>query len=140
MKKEDILKGYAIVNDAKLTKLDDIAKFKVIKDCKVMRPIVEDLRAFAADAQKKLEGEGHDKYQAIFAEWHNNGRQKPTDEEVEAIMYVGEYNAKVEECMKEELDKEVESWEKLSEEELKKFVASNDWNVAQTIAVMTLFE
>ena len=27
-----------------------------------------------------------------------------------------------------------------SEEELKKFVASNDWNVQQTIAVMGLFE
>ena len=140
MKKEDILKGYAIVNDAKLTKLDDIAKFKVIKACKVMKPIVEDLQGFEQDAKKKLADENHDKMVEVFNEWRKEAKD-PNDEQKKAIEYLNEYSKKVNECLNEELNKDVEAtWEKLSEDGLKKFVASNDWNVQQTIYVMGLFE
>ena len=140
MKKEDVLKGYGIVNDAKLTKLDDIAKFKVIKACKVMKPIVTELQDFEKDAREKLKGEEHDKMVEVFNEWLKE-EKKPTDEEKKAIEYLNEYTKKVNECLHEEFNKDVEAtWEKLSEEELKKFVASNDWNVQQIISVMWLFE
>lgn len=140
MKKEDILKGYAIVNEAKLSKLDDIAKFKVIKACKEMKPIVTELQEFEKDAREKLKGDEHDKMVEVFNEWLKE-EKKPTDEEKKAIEYLNEYSKKVNECLYEEFNKVVDAtWEKLSEEELKKFVASNDWNVQQTIVVMGLFE
>lgn len=140
MKKEDILKGYAIVNEAKLSKLDDIAKFKVIKACKEMKPIVTELQEFEKDAREKLKGENHDKIVEVFNEWLKE-EKKPTDDEKKSIEYLNEYTKKVNECLYEEFNKDVEAtWEKLSEEELKKFVASNDWNVQQTISVMELFE
>lgn len=140
MKKEDILNAYALVNEAKLTKLDDIAKFKVIKACKVMRPIVTELQDFEKDAREKLKGENHDKIVEVFNEWRKEVKE-PNDEQKKAIEYLNEYSKKVDECLYEEFNKDVEAtWEKLSEEELKKFVASNDWNVQQTISVMGLFE
>lgn len=140
MKKVDILNAYALVNEAKLTKLEDIAKFKVIKACKVMRPIVEDFQGFEQDVNKKLADENHDKMVEVFNEWRKEVKE-PNDEQKKAIGYLNEHRKKVEECLSEELNKDVEAtWEKLSEEELKKFVASNDWNVQQTIAVMGLFE
>lgn len=140
MKKVDILNAYGLVNEAKLTKLDDIAKFKVIKACKVMRPIVEDFQGFEQDAKKKLAADDHDKMVEVFNEWRKELKE-PNDEQKEAIKYVNKYTNNVNECLYEELNKDVEAtWEKLSEEGLKKFVASNDWNVQQTIYVMGLFE
>lgn len=60
MKKVDILNAYSLINEAKLTKLEDEAKFKVIRACKEMKPIVEELQEFEKDARKKLEGEDHE--------------------------------------------------------------------------------
>lgn len=139
MKKVDILKGYGLVNEAKLTKLEDSDKFVVIKACKVMKPIVEDLQGFEQDVKKKLVADDHDKIVEVFNEWRKELKE-PTEEQKKAIEYVTDYTNKVNECLSEELNKEVEEWEKLSEDSLKKFVASNDWNVQQTIAVMGLFE
>ena len=73
MKKEDILKGYAIVNEAKLSKLDDIAKFKVIKACKEMKPIVAELQEFEKDAREKLKGEEHDAMIKQAEQWKDEG-------------------------------------------------------------------
>lgn len=143
MKKEDVLKGYAIVNDAKLTKLDDIAKFKVIKACKVMKPIVTELQDFEKDAREKLKGENHEAMIKQAEQWREEGENTTLtiDERKALNKYFEEYNEKVTKCLVDELQSDLDAtWEKLSEEELKKFVASNDWNVQQTIAVMGLFE
>jgi hypothetical protein len=140
MKKVDIYNVYALVDVAKLTKLEDGDKFKVIKACKVMKPIYEELHNFRQDTLKKLADENHDKMVEVFEEWRSN-LKNPNDEQKKSIEYINEYNKKVDECLSEEFNKEVEvTWEKLSEDGLKKFVASNDWNVQQTIAVMGLFE
>lgn len=140
MKKVDILNAYALVNEAKLTKLEDSDKFVVIKACKVMKPIVEDLQGFEQDAKKKLAADDHDKMVEVFNEWRKEAKE-PNDEQKKAIEYLNEYSKKVNECLYEEFNKDVEAtWEKLSEDGLKKFVASNDWNVQQTISVMGLFE
>lgn len=140
MKKEDIFNSYALLDVAKLTKLEDSDKFVVIKACKAMKPIYEELQSFKQDTLKKLADENHDKMVEVFEEWRSN-IQEPTDEQKEAIKYVNKYTNNVNECLSEEFNKEVEqTWEKLSEDGLKKFVASNDWNVQQTISVMGLFE
>lgn len=143
MKKEDVLKGYGIVNEAKLTKLDDIAKFKVIKACKVMRPIVTELQDFEKDAREKLKGENHEAMIKQAEQWREEGENTTLtiDERKALNKYFEDYNNKVVKCLADELQSEIDAtWEKLSEEELKKFVASNDWNVQQTIYVMGLFE
>ena len=140
MKKVDILNAYGLVNEAKLTKLEDSDKFVVIKACKVMKPIVEDFQGFEQDARKKLADENHDEMVEVFNEWRKEAKE-PNDEQKKAIEYLNEYSKKINECLYEEVNKEVEqTWEKLSEDGLKKFVASNDWNVQQTISVMGLFE
>lgn len=143
MKKEDILKGYAIVNEAKLSKLDDIAKFKVIKACKEMKPIVTELQEFEKDAREKLKGDEHDAMIKQAEQWKDEGENTTLsiDERKALNKYFEDYNEKVTKCLVDELKSEYDAtWKKLSEEELKKFVASNDWNVQQTIAVMGLFE
>ena len=140
MKKVDIFNSYALLDVAKLTKLEDSDKFVVIKACKAMKPIYEELQSFKQDTLKKLADENHDKMVEVFEEWRKELKE-PNDEQKEAIKYVNKYTNNVNECLSEEFNKEVEqTWEKLSEDGLKKFVASNDWNVQQTISVMGLFE
>ena len=136
MKKQDVMVGYQLINGAKLTKLEDEAKFKVIKVCKQMKPIVEDIQEFVKDAREKLKGENHEAMEAL------ERKENKTDEELKTLNeYSQEYTGKVDKCVYDELNTEVElGYDKLTEDEVKKLVSSNDWNVAQTIAVMTLFE
>lgn len=143
MKKVDILTAYALVNGAKLTKLEDEAKFKVIKACKAMKPIVEELEAFEKDAREKLKGEKHEEYLKLAQKWQEEGEKTTLtiEERKELNEYFGEYNKKVQACVNDEFESEVTlDYERLTSDEVKKLVSSNDWNVAQTIAVMAVVE
>lgn len=143
MKKKDILAAYALVNNAKLTKLEDDGKFKVIKALKEMKPIVEDFQDFEKDARKKLEGENHEELVGKAQKWQEDGENTTlTIKERKALdKYFAEYNDKVVACLKEEMEKDVNTnYAKLSEEELKKFIASNDWKVNETISVMDVLQ
>lgn len=139
----DVLNAYPLINEAKLTKLEDEAKFKVIKACKEMKPIVVELQEFEKDARKKLEGENHEDIINKAQKWQQEGDASDLSLEDKKIIneYLTTYSNKISECLKDELNKPLElTYEKLTKDELKKFVASNDWTVDQTIAVMNVFE
>ena len=139
----DVLNAYPLINEAKLTKLEDEAKFKVIKACKEMKPIVVELQEFEKDARKKLEGENHEDIINKAQKWQQEGDASDLSLEDKKIIneYLTTYSNKISECLKDELNKSLElTYEKLTKDELKKFVASNDWTVDQTIAVMNVFE
>ena len=143
MKKKDILSGFTLINEAKLTKLEDEAKFKVIKACKAMKPMVDELQSFEKDVRDKLKGEKHEEYLKMVEKWQEEGEKTSLtiEERKELNKYFNEYNEKVTVCLKDEIESEIAlDYERLSADEIKKFVSSNDWNVAQTVAVMTILE
>lgn len=139
----DVLNAYPLINEAKLTKLEDEAKFKVIKACKEMKPIVVELQEFEKDARKKLEGENHEDIINKAQKWQQEGDASDLSLEDKKIInqYLATYSNKISECLKDELNKSLEfTYEKLTKDELRKFIASNDWTVDQAIAVMSAFE
>lgn len=143
MKKKDILNSFALINEAKLTKLEDETKFKIIKACRAMRPIVDDLKKFEEDARKKLAAENHDEIVEKAQKWQEEKENTTlsTEDRIQINNYLIQYSANVSKCLNDELESEIDiAYEKLNEDELKKFVASNDWNVQQVVAVITVLE
>lgn len=136
MKTIDIVKAYRIINDAKLTKMEDADKFKVIKATRQLKPVAASFDEFVKEAQERLKPEGWDDMQKKARQWQEDGDKSTltVEERREINRYFTDYNAKVEECVKEEAEKEHElTYERLSEEVFGKFVASNDYDVRTII-------
>lgn len=136
MKTIDIVKAYRIINDAKLTKMEDADKFKVIKATRQLKPVAASFDEFVKEAQERLKPEGWDDMQKKARQWQEDGDRSnlAVEERREINRYFMDYNAKVEECVKEEAEKEPElTYERLSEEAFEKFIASNDYDVRTII-------
>ena len=76
--------------------------------------------------------------------WNKDNQGKKvgelTQEEIDELnainKYFSDYNSRVENCVKEEAEKEVElTFDKLNEEAFGKLVASNDWTCGQIMAL-----
>ena len=136
MKTIDIVKAYRIINDAKLTKMEDADKFKVIKATRQLKPVAASFDEFVKEAQERLKPEGWDDMQKKARQWQEDGDKSAltAEERREINRYFMNYNAKVEECVKDEAEKEPElTYERLSEEAFGKFIASNDYDVRTII-------
>lgn len=136
MKTIDIVKAYRIINDAKLTKMEDADKFKVIKATRQLKPVATSFDEFVKEAQERLKPEDWDGMQKKARKWQEDGDKSTltVEERREINRYFTDYNAKVEECVKEEAEKEPElTYERLSEEAFGKFIASNDYDVRTII-------
>ena len=57
MKTIEITNIFAVLNEAKLTKMEDADKFKVIKALRAIKPIAKGYEDFVEDAKNKLKGE-----------------------------------------------------------------------------------
>lgn len=142
MKKSEVLAIYEIVKAAKVTKMEDADKFKVVKALKTMKPVATDFDEFKKDALDKLKSEDHDAMTEKAQKWQSEGENTTlsVEERAELNKYFNEYNNKVLECVREEAEKDIElSIEKLNDESFQKFVASNDWNTEQALAIYELF-
>ena len=144
MKTIEITNIYAVLNEAKLTKMDDADKFKVIKALRVIKPIAKGYEDFIEEAKNKLKGDDHDKMTEKAQAWNKDNQGKKvgelTQEQIDELntinTYFAEYNKRVETCLKEEAEKEVElTFDKLSEEAFCKLVASNDWTCGQILSL-----
>lgn len=144
MKTIEIRNIYEILNEAKLTKMEDADKFKVIKALRSIKPIAKGYEDFIEEAKNKLKDDDFDKMTERAQAWNKDNQGKKVGEltqkqidELNAInTYFAEYNKRVETCLKEEAEKEVElTFDKLSEEAFGKLVASNDWTCGQIMAL-----
>ena len=144
MKTIEITNIYAVLNEAKLTKMEDADKFKVIKALRAIKPVAKGYEDFVEEAKNKLKADDHDKMTEKAQDWNKDNQGKKvgelTQEEIDELnainKYFSDYNSRVENCVKEEAEKEVElTFDKLSEEAFSKLVASNDWTCGQTMAL-----
>ena len=144
MKTIEITNIFAVLNEAKLTKMEDADKFKVIKALRAIKPIAKGYEDFVEDAKNKLKGEDFDNMSEKAQAWNKDNQGKKVgelaQEEIDNLnvinTYFAEYNKRVETCLKEEAEKEVElTFDKLSEEAFGKLVASNDWTCGQIMAL-----
>lgn len=135
---EKIVSAYNVLVDAKITKMDDADKFKVIKALKELKAVATDFEDFRTDARKKLEGEGHEEMIRKAQQWQAEGEKTTlTEEERVAVnKYLVGYNSKVAECVAEEAGKEHElDFEALTEDAFVKLLGSNDWTARQIMEV-----
>ena len=129
---------YKLLNDSKLTKMEDKDKFIVIKAVRKFKPIAADFEDLKKDVQEKLKGENFEEMQKKALQWNEEGDKTTLteDERKEVNMFFYEFNKNVKECLKEETEKKHElEYEKLSEDAFGKFISSNDFKVDDIIKI-----
>lgn len=123
---EQAVIAYRILNEAKLGKMKDGDKFSAVKIMKGLKGVATSYDDFLKDASEKLKPEG-------FAEIQ--GKENPTPDEKKVLE---KYQQDINECVSEELKKEVElDFTPLSEEGMKGIMESNDFTMGQ---IMALYE
>ena len=146
MKTEDVLKAYNVISTAKYGKLDDADKIKVWKIARAMKPIAEKFREDSEDAQEKMKPNEDFDQQLVKAQQYEVEIRKEECDASKLPMGAAQYHEFVEEfkayqklvndAIKEFAEKEVEvSFEPLTEDAFGKLMASNDWNMAQVVAL-----
>lgn len=147
MKTIEIANSYTVLNEAKLTKMEDADKFKVIKALRAIKTIAKGYEDFTEDAKEKLKGDNHDEMSKRGETWNKENKGKKIGdltteqvEELEAInKYFADYNKRIEDCLREEAEKEVElTIDRLSEDAFGKLVASNDWTCGQIMVLSNI--
>ena len=129
---KQIVSAYKALDDAKVTKLEEIEVIKIVKARKVMRTIVEDYEAFLKDVQEKFKPENWDEIQTKIQQWQGEGENTTLSEteRIEINKTIVDYTNKVNFAVKEELDKEVEIIiETLKEDSSTKLLVENNWEL-----------
>ena len=125
---DQIVSAYNLINKAKLTKLEDSEKFILIKIARQLKKTSVDFEDFLNDAQEKLKPDNFDE----IADKMQMKKELTADESAT----VTKYNKDVSDCLKDELDKEVElTFEPVSDEMFGRFIASNDFSVSEMLTI-----
>ena len=146
LKTEDVLKAYNVISTAKYGKLDDADKIKVWKIAREMKPIAEKFREDSEDAQQKMKPTEDFDEQLQKAQQYEIEIRKPDCDAAKLPIGAAEYGKFIEEFKayqklvndtisdfaKKEVEVEIET---ISEEAFGKLMASNDWNMAQVVAL-----
>ena len=132
MKVGDVVFAFRLLSGAKLSKMDDADKFKVIKATRAFRTTAKDFDEFLKDAQEKLKPENFEEMQ----ESAKNMKDLSEEDKAKLNAFFSDYQKKIESCIEEETKKEVETvFEKLSEDAFGKLVSSNDFTVNDIMAL-----
>ena len=129
-----IVDAYKLLGEAKVTKLEDADKIKVLKARKAMRVIADDFDAFLKDAQDKFKPEGWEDVQKKVAQWQEEGENTTLSEDERKSINKAliAYQTSIDKAIKDELNKEVEiEIEKLGEGSDVKLMSANDWTPNQ---------
>lgn len=125
MKKQELKVIYEILSSAKITKMEDSDKFKVIKIMRELKPIYKEVEEAITVAEEKLKVEGQDE----MAEKARLNLLEP-----EEILSVNEtfikFRKDVQTSVKEIAEAEVTLKEYINNAAFEKLLASNDFNLA----------
>lgn len=142
---EKVLAAYNVLSSAKYSKLDDADKIKVWKITRALKPVAEKFDEDSKDAAEKMKPEGYDEILPKAQEYERTVKQTDFDASklpmstAEYGKFIEEFKAyqklvndTISEFAKKEVEMEIET---LSEEAFGKLMASNDWNMAQVVAL-----
>ena len=131
---KQVVDCYNAFEKAKVNKLEESEKIKILKARKVMRPIHADFEAFLKDVQEMMKPENWDELQAKAQKWQQEGEKTTLtkEEQNEINKSMEAYLKKVDSAVKDELAKEVEiNIEKLKENSDIKLLEENDWEIGK---------
>lgn len=132
MKTTKIVSVYELLSNAKINKVVDQGKIKIVKAVREMKKITTDFNELVADAREKLKGDNHDEIIEKASRWQQEGESvNLTDKEkIEINTYLSEYSNRIDNCIKDDAEKEHEmEFVKLTDEEFEGLISSNDWDV-----------
>ena len=145
LKTEKVLSAYQVLSTAKYGKLDDADKIKVWKIARQMKPIAEKFEDDSKSAAEAMKPEGFDE-QVRKAQEYERVTRDPQADASQLEMGAAEYAAFQRElrhlneltykATREMADKEVTlDFEPIGEDAFTKLMNSNDWTMAQALAV-----
>lgn len=146
IKTEDALKAYNVLATAKYSKLEDADKIKVWKTVRGLKPVAEKFEEDSKDAAEKMKPtedfdermEKAQKYEMIMKQPDLDASKLPMGA-AEYAAFVEEfkkYNKLVNDAVREFAEKEADvDIDPISEDAFGKLMASNDWNMAQVVAL-----
>lgn len=132
---------YRLLNEAKMGKMESKDQIKLVRIVRKLKGVMAPFDDFVKDAQEKLKGENHDEVVRKWQQWQREGEETTLSEEERSTVaeYMTEYNKKLNECLKEEFEREHEvEFEKIDEAAFEKLIASNDWPVYEIVLVEEL--
>ena len=137
-----IVEAYKLLGEAKVTKLEDADKGKILKARKAMRPIADEFDAFLKDAQEMFKPEGWEETQKKLSQWQQEGEKTTLSEDERKSINKAliAYQASIDKAIKDGLNKEVEiEIETLSEGSDIKLMSANDWTPNQLDLIDMMF-
>lgn len=145
MKTEDVLKLFNIISIAKYSKMDDSDKIKVWKIARKTKPVATKFEEDTKDAAEKFKADFKD-FDARLQKAQEYERAKQQGKDTAEIMRDADYNDFIKDfkdyqnlvnkAIKEFADVEVEvDFETITEDAFGKLMASNEWNMEQTMAL-----
>ena len=144
MKTIDAHKAYRLLQESKLTKMEDSDKFLLIKAMRELRPVSEEYEKDEKEGLEALKDEGFEamkgkaeKHDAAIREGKKDGLL--TLEELNEVnAFFREYQKNVKKLLEDIQNKECEfSYKRISEDAFGKFVASNDFKGEE---IVTLYD
>ena len=137
MKTISIVRGYQILKGAKLTKMEDADKFKIIEAMRELRPITETYEADEKEAVEKLKDDKFKNMESKADKYRQAGDKSKvlTDAEIsEMNAYYEKFNKTVGECLAPIKEKDVKlKFGKITKEAFGKFLESNDLTLEQIL-------
>lgn len=142
----NVLAAYRLLGSAKYGKLADDDKIKVLKICIALKPIATKYDEDLKDVAEKLKpSEDYDDRLAEAQEYERVSRDKDADasqlkmgaaEFNEFIKTMNHYQDLIGKALKDEMEKDVEvEFEPITEDALLKLMNSNEWTMAEVMAV-----
>jgi hypothetical protein len=143
---EKVLAAFNVLSSAKYSKLDDVDKIKVWKITRKLKPVAEKFDDDSKDAAEKMKPSEDFNERLVKAQEYERTIKQPDFDASKLPMGAAEYSKFVDEFKsyqklvndtisdfaKKEVEVEIEI---LSEDAFGKLMASNDWNMAQVVAL-----
>lgn len=133
---------YKVLSSAKLSKLKDEEKFKIIKQLRKLKPVHDKYNADVEDARERLKGDEHESVEEDTRLLTSLGEKSGVAIEriAEVNLYWRDYNRRVDLCVKEEGDREIDlDIEPMTAEIQGKLLASNDFTIDNILEIDILF-
>jgi hypothetical protein len=143
---EKVLAAFNVLSSAKYGKMDDADKIKVWKITRKLKPVAEKFDDDSKDAAEKMKPSEDFNERLVKAQEYERTIKQPDFDASKLPMGAAEYSKFVDEFKsyqklvndtisdfaKKEVEVEIEI---LSEDAFGKLMASNDWNMAQVVAL-----
>ena len=132
MKLGDVVFAFRLLNGAKVSKMDDADKFKVIKAMRVFRTTAKDFDEHLKATQEKLKPDNFEEMQKMA----ENMKALSEEDKAKLNTFFSDYQKSIEACIEKDTKEEIETvFEKLSEDAFGKLVSSNDFTVNDIITL-----